>query len=199
MESFGARAGNTPVVRKITPEQTGRRHDSWIECIQIHRICLRVSRPRSRRTHSSMDKKKNMTIAEIFRSPPVKGSLVALASFAGLGTVSALWENPIFIRMTPVGGWEIGLLALLSVLIGMFVAIRSQTCATKSATAGGVLGFLGIACPICNKILLLLFGGELLMTYYEPVRIYVAMLGVIVAAGAVWRTWRKRTALETAL
>ncbi len=140
-----------------------------------------------------------MALSKIVRQtwfPALKGGAVALASFAGLGTVSALWDNPLFIRMTPVGGWEIGLLAVLSVLIGIFVAIRSRVCATKSATAGGIFGFLGIACPVCNKILLLLFGGELLMTYYEPVRIYVAILGVIVAAGAVWWTWRKRTAVE---
>ncbi len=135
--------------------------------------------------------------------PAIKGLVAAVLCFAALGTVSALWENPFFIRMTPAGGWEIGLLAALSVLIGVYIAIRSPVCATKSATAGGVLGFLGIACPVCNKILLLLFGGELLMTYYEPVRIYVAALGVAVTAWAVWWTWRtkslqgRRQAVET--
>ncbi len=122
----------------------------------------------------------------------IKGGVIATLSFVGLGTVSALWENPFFIRMTPAGGWEIGLLMALSVLIGMYVALRSPVCATKSATAGGVIGFLGIACPVCNKILLLLFGGELLMAYFEPVRIYVAAFGVAITAWAVWRTWRSR-------
>ena len=122
----------------------------------------------------------------------LKGVLIAVLSFAGFGTVSALWDNPLFIRMTPAGGWEIALLAVLSGLIGIYVAIRSPLCATKSATTGGVLGFLGVACPVCNKILLLIFGGELLMTYYEPVRIYVALLGVLVTAAAVWWTWRAR-------
>jgi hypothetical protein len=42
---------------------------------------------------------------------------------------------------------------------------------------------------VCNKILLLLFGGELLLTYYEPVRIYVAAAGVLIAAVAVGREW----------
>lgn len=125
-------------------------------------------------------------------TPVLMGLMAGSLSFVGLGTVSALWENPFFIRMTPVGGWEVTLLALLSILIGIYIAIRSPLCATKSATTGGVLGFLGIACPVCNKILLLLFGGELLMTYFEPVRIYVAVLGVLVTATAVWWTWRAR-------
>ncbi|NQU58840.1 MAG: hypothetical protein HQ513_16550 [Rhodospirillales bacterium] len=124
--------------------------------------------------------------------PVLLGVGTTVVSFIGLGTVAALWKNPLFIRMTPAGGWEIGMLAVLSILIGVYVAIRSPVCATKSATTGGVLGFLGIACPVCNKILLLLFGGEVLMTYYEPVRLYVALLGVIVTAAAIWWTLRQK-------
>ena len=67
---------------------------------------------------------------------------------------------------------------------------RTTAGATKSATVGGVLGFIGVACPVCNKILLLLFGGELLLAYFEPVRIYVAAAGAAFAAWAVWRAWR---------
>jgi hypothetical protein len=130
------------------------------------------------------------TTARVSWQSALKGVAVALVSFGALGTVSALWENPLFIRMTPAGGWEIGLLALLAVLFGTYFAIRSPVCSTKSATAGGVLGFIGVACPVCNKILLLIFGSELLMTYFEPVRIYVAAAGVVFAAWAVWRTWR---------
>lgn len=129
-------------------------------------------------------------LAGVCVTSALKGVAVALASFGALGTVSALWDNPLFIRMTPAGGWEIGLLALLSVLFGAYIAIRSPACATKSATTGGVLGFVGVACPVCNKILLLIFGGDLLLTYFEPVRIYVAAAGVVFTAWAVWRTWR---------
>ncbi|MEK6591777.1 MAG: hypothetical protein AABZ67_01715, partial [Pseudomonadota bacterium] len=98
---------------------------------------------------------------------------MALLAFVSLGTISALWDNPLFMRMTPAGGWEIGLLGVLSILSGFYVAIRCPACADRAAGAGGVLGFLGIACPVCNKILLLLFGGELLLAYFEPVRLHV--------------------------
>ncbi len=117
----------------------------------------------------------------------LKGLGVATATFVGLGTVAALWENPIFIRMTPAGEFEIVLLGALSLLLGVYVAIRRPFCSNKAAGAGGALGFFGVACPICNKVLLLLFGGELLMTYYEPVRIYLAAAGVLVAAVVVAR------------
>ncbi len=122
-------------------------------------------------------------------SRTLMGSATALGSFVALGIVAALWDNPFFVRMTPVSGFEIAALAMLSLLLGVYVAIRRPFCSVKTAGAGGVLGFIGIACPVCNKILLLLFGGDLLLTYFEPVRIYVAAAGVLIAAVAVAREW----------
>jgi hypothetical protein len=120
------------------------------------------------------------------------GVIVALVSFAALGTVTALWQNPFFVRMTPAGGWEITLLALMSGLGGFYMALRRSECGTRTATVGGVLGFLGIACPVCNKILLLLFGGELLLTYFEPVRIYIAAGGSLLLASVVFLEYRRQ-------
>ena len=119
----------------------------------------------------------------------LKGLAVALGSFVALGTVAALWENPLFVRMTPAGDLEVVLLGLLSVLLGTYVAIRRPFCSAKTAGVGGVLGFIGVACPVCNKVLLLLFGGELLLTYFEPVRVYVAAIGVLAVAAAVAHEW----------
>ncbi len=117
------------------------------------------------------------------------GLAVALGSFVALGTVAALWDNPFFLRMTPVSGLETVLLGMMSVLLGAYTAIRRPLCSLGGASVGGVLGFIGIACPVCNKILLLLFGGELLLTYFEPVRVYVAALGVLIVAAALAREW----------
>ncbi len=117
------------------------------------------------------------------------GSATALGSVIALGSVAALWENPFFIRMTPVSGFETAALMALSLLLGVYVAIRRPSCSIKTVGTGGVLGFLGIACPVCNQILMFLFGGELLLTYFEPVRIYVAAAGVLIAALAVAREW----------
>ena len=123
------------------------------------------------------------------------GVATTITAFVALGTVSALWQNPFFIRMTPADGWEIGLLALLSLLSGLYVVIRRPFCSNKSVGVGGVLGFLGVACPVCNKILLFAFGSELLLTYFEPVRRYVAAIGVILTGWAVVYEWRRRQAI----
>lgn len=121
--------------------------------------------------------------------PILKGALVAVGSFVILGTATALWSNPFFIRMTLASGWETVLLGLLSLLLGVYVAIRRPRCSIRSASVGSVAGFLGIACPTCNKILMLLFGGELLLSYYEPIRLYVAAAGVFIMAMVTLREW----------
>ncbi len=127
--------------------------------------------------------------ANLSLSRILKGLATALGSFVALGSVAALWDNPLFVRMTPAGDLEIVLLGLLSVLLGIYVALRRPFCSIKTAGAGGVLGFIGVACPVCNKVLLLLFGGDLLLTYFEPVRVYVAAAGVLVVAAAVAHEW----------
>ena len=116
----------------------------------------------------------------------IKGSLVAALSFAAFGTVTALWENPFFIRMTPTSGYEVSLLALQAIMFGIYFSIPTGYCSTKSLSTGGVLGFLGVACPVCNKILLYVFGAELLLTYLEPARIYLAVIGTLIVGLALY-------------
>ncbi len=75
-------------------------------------------------------------------SRTLKGLAVALGSFVELGTVAALWEKPLFVRMTPAGDLEVVLLGMLSVLLGTYVAIRRNFCSAKTAGVAGDLGFI---------------------------------------------------------
>ncbi len=140
----------------------------------------------------------NLLLSSTFARKGALGTAVALLAFGGLGTVSALWNNPLFMRMTPAGGWEIALLGALSALLGLYVAIRRPACTNGVAGTGGVLGFLGVACPVCNKILVLLVGGEVLLAYFEPIRIYVAAVGAATVAVAVMLELRRRGWLNAA-
>ena len=132
-------------------------------------------------------------------SVPVKdiarGIAVATAMFAGLGTLAALWENPLFMRMTPTGGFEITVLLLQSALAGLYVGLPTQ-CGVRTAGAGGVIGFLGIACPVCNKILMMLFGSTLLLEYDDPVRLHLALGGVVLLAVAIWLKLTRRDCIK---
>jgi hypothetical protein len=115
-----------------------------------------------------------------------RGFGAAVAMFVVLGTLAALWKNPLFMRMTPAGGFEITLLLLQSVLAGVYLGLPQSPCGKRTAGTGAIIGFLGIACPVCNKVLVLLIGSALLLEYFEPVRLYVALAGAALLALGVW-------------
>ena len=125
----------------------------------------------------------------------VIGAAVAVSSFVVLGTVAALWRNPFFIRMVPMQGYEIPLLAAQSGLLGLFVAIRRPVCRARTFGASSVLNFLGVACPICNKLLLFAFGANALLSWFEPVRLYVGLVGTGIALFAVVQEIRRQRAM----
>lgn len=127
----------------------------------------------------------------------LKGAAAALGAFALVGTLTALWPNPLFARSLPVQGFEVALLALQALLIGVYVAVRRPHCPVRKAGVGSVLAFLGIACPTCNQLLLLVFGADLLVAYFEPARLYLALAGVLVTAVAVWAELRYAGASPT--
>ena len=117
----------------------------------------------------------------------LKALAIALVSFAALGTVSAIWENPFFVRMTPVGTWEFPTLIVLSTLTGVFAAVRRPVCSLNQVGTSNIAGFLGIACPTCNKILMLIFGGEALMRWFDPIRPLISVLGLAILIYAISR------------
>ena len=121
--------------------------------------------------------------------------IIASAAFLLLGTITALWNNSFFIRMTEVNGWDYIILSFESLLIGLFFGIRAPHCATKKAGIGGVLGLVGFGCPVCNKILLLLFGSSFLLSYFEPVRHYAGALGLLLFSYALIQRWLLRLAV----
>lgn len=119
-----------------------------------------------------------------------RGTLAGLAVFATLGTVTAVWINPLFVRMTPVGPWELGATTMTALLAGVTVGLWVPQCRLRTSGAGGVASFLGIACPTCNKVLMLIFGGPALLAWFDPVRPYLAVAGVILMSVAAMRAMR---------
>ena len=118
--------------------------------------------------------------------------LIAIGIFIFFGTVTALWSNPFFIRMVPVRGYEYILLTAESFLIGAYLGIQRTYTSGTCSTTGGVLAFLGIACPVCNKLLLLLFGSTFLLSYFEPIRLYVGLLGIFLLSWALYKKITQR-------
>ena len=77
------------------------------------------------------------------------------------------------------------ILSVEAQLIGLFFGIRAPRCATKKAGIGGILGFFGFGCTVSNKFLLLLFSSTFILTYFEPVRHYVGVLGTLLLSQAL--------------
>lgn len=94
--------------------------------------------------------------------------------------------------MTPVGLWEIPSFLIVSALAGVFAVVRRPVCRNGKASLGGLASFLGIACPACNKILMLIFGGEALLRWFDPVRPLVTLLGIGLLCMAIRNEWKKR-------
>ena len=113
--------------------------------------------------------------------------IIATAAFILLGTTTALWDNSYFFRMTEVNVWDYIILSLESILIGLFFGVRLPICAIKKAGFGGVLGFIGVGCSVCNKILLFLFGSSFLLFYFEPIRHYFGAFGILLFSHALFQ------------
>ena len=112
---------------------------------------------------------------------------ITVATFLLFDTVTALWSNPFFIRMTEVSDLDYVILGFETILIGLFFGIRAPKCAVKKAGFGGIFGFLGFGCSLCNKLLLLLFGSSFLLTHFEPIRYYVGVTGILIFSFALFQ------------
>ena len=62
----------------------------------------------------------------------LRGTLVALALFVVIGTVSAVWANSFFKRMTPVGIWGLAATTMLAALAGVTSAFWVPRCRMRA-------------------------------------------------------------------
>ena len=102
------------------------------------------------------------------------------------GTTSSLWENPIYMRKIEIKTLDYWIFAFFTILGSFHMGIENRVC-KKSSMFGGILGFLGFACPTCNAILVLILGNSFLMTYFEPIRHYIGFIGIGVLAWSLYR------------
>lgn len=117
-----------------------------------------------------------------------------ILAFLILSIPTAVIRNHFFFRMTPTYWFDYIFLVVNSVLIGLYFAStytssKPEACVVekKSMFAQG-LAFLGIACPICNKLLVYIFSATFLMTFLEPIRPYISLASAILL---LWLVARK--------
>lgn len=130
--------------------------------------------------------------------------------WAGVGTASTvvlvglptvLIPNSVFARAVPVTWWAWPVLIITAVLAGLLGAtyIRDngtpgEKPSSRVGMLGGVLSYLAVGCPVCNKIALLALGYSGALRWFAPAQPWLAAAGVGLLAYAFHRRLRGEVA-----
>lgn len=113
----------------------------------------------------------------------------AVVTFLVLGIPTDIVPNPIFGRAIEPTWWSLPVLIATSLLSGLLLATYINTNAfDRSARVGGVGGlmaYLAIGCPVCNKVVLLALGTTGAMNWFAPVQPYLGIAALLVIVYAL--------------
>ncbi len=124
----------------------------------------------------------------------------AVLTFLVIGLPTDIVANPVFGREVPVRPWELPVLVLTSVLTGLWFGLQraaadlSPRSTDSNAPALGAAGlaYLAVACPVCNKIVLLALGTSGALGIWQPLQPWLAGISLISLLGAVLYAARRR-------
>lgn len=124
-----------------------------------------------------------------------RAGLAALVTALAIGIPTDIIANPIFGREIPVRWWEYPVFGVTILLTAAWFGIQTRPSDRSSGavpTAGAVMAFLAVGCPVCNKLVLLAIGASGAMGFWAPLQPFVAAASVALMAGAVAYRWRRR-------
>jgi hypothetical protein len=102
-----------------------------------------------------------------------------------IGLVTAIIENPLFVRMTPVRPQDYVIWLASGLLVGLIAGTFVGPAPARhggKTISGGVLSVLAVGCPICNKLVVLLLGVSGALTIFEPAQLYLGVVSVVLLA-----------------
>lgn len=125
------------------------------------------------------------------RKPLMMGMLTGVATFLILGVPTALLPTGIFTRMIAPSLLDYVFLVLISAMLGAFIGFyvrrkRNGGREDTAAAGGTLIGALAIICPICNALLVSVFGAAFLLAWFDPARMFLGIISVLVLAGALY-------------
>ncbi len=120
----------------------------------------------------------------------VAGLLAAIGTALVVGIPTDVIPNDYFARMTPVRPQDYVFLVLTAALTGLVAAsytVPTPGCgvATGKVTTAGLLGFLAVGCPVCNKLVLLLLGTSGAFAYWAPMQPVIGLASVLLLAATL--------------
>lgn len=140
---------------------------------------------------------------------PLYGLLAALGTLLLIGIPSDIIPTPLFGREVPVRWWEYPVLGATALLTGAWFSIgraEDAACAVPEVSGerpaergtlmsvGVFVAWFSVACPVCNKIVLLVLGTSGAMGIWAPAQPYLAVLSLVALTVAV--VWKWRTKLD---
>lgn len=116
----------------------------------------------------------------------------AVATFLIIGLPTDIIPNPVFGRDVPVRPWELPVLAATAVLTGLYFGLQRPGDEKSAPAIGGAgLAMFAVACPVCNKIVLLALGTSGALGFWQPLQPFLAAISLIALGAAVLWAWRR--------
>lgn len=119
---------------------------------------------------------------------PWWGLGAALLTLLIIGIPTDIIPNPLFGRDVPVRPWELPVLVATAVLTGLYFTLQQEKIAP--IMGGSSLALFAVACPVCNKLVLLVLGTSGALGVWQPLQPYVAGVSLLLLVAAVIWAWR---------
>lgn len=96
-----------------------------------------------------------------------------------VGVPTDMIGTPWFRRMIPIRDQDYVIWIATAVLLGLIVGTYARGGAGRLSNgrtvSGGVLTYLAVGCPICNKIVLVFLGTSGALTFFAPIQLYLGL------------------------
>lgn len=126
----------------------------------------------------------------------------ALATVLLTGLPTDVFPNRFYTRMTPVLWWNYPVWAVTAILAGLVLAtyVRRVPVGSSAGAAlgGGLMSFLAVGCPICNKLVVALIGVGGALSFFRPMQPYLAAAGLALLAVSLGHRLRQLGRCPTA-
>ncbi|MDO5670627.1 MAG: hypothetical protein Q4G50_11595 [Corynebacterium sp.] len=128
------------------------------------------------------------------------GLLAALGTVLLIGIPSDIIPNPLFGREVPVRWWEYPVLGATALLTGAWFSIGQpvEPVVTDKPERSWVMSvsvfavWFAVACPVCNKLILLVLGTSGAMGLWAPAQPYLAVISLVALTASVGWKWKTK-------
>lgn len=111
--------------------------------------------------------------------------VLAVASMLAIGIPTAIVETPVFGREVPVRPQDYAIWVATGALILLVAAtftLPAEQSGSGFAWGGGLLSFIAVGCPVCNKLVLLALGTTGALNIFGPVQLYLGLTSLVLLA-----------------